>query len=231
MAVQPQMTDTIKFIQEYDVVRHPKDPPFAPTDSAESIPIHLGDNPNNTSCNAQADNLPEVANVQQREYLPAGEPEKENVRKVSHLPELSPEQQQQLPSEICMKTQSETDTTSVIANIPDPLVDTSAVQSNESNEPEEEITLRECEQDENQINVPRRSQRVKEKAKRFTYPELGNALVTIIHSLFQGLNLAFTNSLTEQISDPEFPQSITVQPVSIMQRDLHGFNGGGCNPG
>ncbi len=60
------------------------------TDPAESIPIHLGDNPKDTSCYIHSENLPEVANVQPREYLPDHEYLPDLI---SHLPELSPEQQ------------------------------------------------------------------------------------------------------------------------------------------
>lgn len=68
-------------------------------------------------------------------------------------------------------------------------------------------------------NELRRSLRTKEKPKILTYPKLGNPLITIVQSLLQGLNDAFSESLQE-CADP-----------SYLQRDLHSSKGGGCNPG
>lgn len=73
----------------------------------------------------------------------------------------------------------------------------------------------------------RRSLRRREPTRRFHYPELGNPLVSIVTSLFQGLNTALSNSLNDNASrdwstcNPfEIPQIIvTKQPT--MHRDVH----------
>ncbi|CAI5692272.1 unnamed protein product [Oreochromis niloticus] len=46
----------------------------------------------------------------------------------------------------------------------------------------------------------RRSERTRTQPERLQYSQLGNPLVSIAQSLFQGLSLAFTNALTEQDS-------------------------------
>lgn len=51
--------------------------------------------------------------------------------------------------------------------------------------------------------------RDRKAAKRLTYPELGNPLVTIVQSLFQTLSDVFTDSL-EETSFPKTPRVITV---------------------
>lgn len=55
--------------------------------------------------------------------------------------------------------------------------------------------------DETDINSPittqpvRRSERIRQPSKRLEYPNLGNPLVTVVKSLFQGLSTAFAESL------------------------------------
>ena len=44
-------------------------------------------------------------------------------------------------------------------------------------------------------NVPRRSQRHREQPERLQYRQPGNPLLSIVQSLFQGLNLAFADAL------------------------------------
>ena len=55
----------------------------------------------------------------------------------------------------------------------------------------------------------RRPIRDRKAAKRLTYPELGNPLVTIVQSLFQTLSDVFTDSLEE----PSFPKTPRVMTV------------------
>ncbi|KAL0153919.1 hypothetical protein M9458_050768 [Cirrhinus mrigala] len=76
----------------------------------------------------------------------------------------------------------------------------------------------------------RRSVRTKEKPKILTYPKLGNPLVTIVQSLLQGLNEAFSESL-QDCSHMSCPASHEYVATGNMQRDLHGSKGGGCNQG
>lgn len=63
----------------------------------------------------------------------------------------------------------------------------------------------------------------------FTYPELGNPLVSIVQSLFQSLSTAVTDSIMES-RFTNSPDPVVTQPVSCMHRDVHRVNGGGCNP-
>lgn len=44
-------------------------------------------------------------------------------------------------------------------------------------------------------SVPRRSQRHREQPERLQYGHLGNPLLSIVQSLFQGLNLALADAL------------------------------------
>lgn len=76
-------------------------------------------------------------------------------------------------------------------------------------------------------NELRRSVRVKEKPRILTYPKLGNPLITIVQSLLQGLNDAFSESL-QDYSQLSLQKSAD---TNNMQRDLHDSKGGGCNPG
>uniref|UniRef100_A0A669DKA6 Gypsy retrotransposon integrase-like protein 1 n=1 Tax=Oreochromis niloticus TaxID=8128 RepID=A0A669DKA6_ORENI len=45
----------------------------------------------------------------------------------------------------------------------------------------------------------RRSERIRQPSQRLTYPQLGNPLVTVVKSLFQGLNKAFIDSLANDV--------------------------------
>ncbi|XP_073721028.1 uncharacterized protein [Misgurnus anguillicaudatus] len=72
-------------------------------------------------------------------------------------------------------------------------------------------------------NELRRSTRIREKPKVLTYPKLGNPLITIVQSLLQGLNDAFSESLQEhsQLSCPVSQEYVLTKDV---QRDLQDFN-------
>ena len=83
-----------------------------------------------------------------------------------------------------------------------------------------------CEQEECTL---RRSSRHREQPRMLTYTELGNPLVTIVKSLFQGLSTATVESLPDLINS-EHAYPVTMQPCRT-QRDLHIFRGGGCNQG
>lgn len=96
-----------------------------------------------------------------------------------------------------------------------------------------EQTERVCEhetaKEQNDENFIRKSNRVRQKPKKFTYPELGNPLISIVQSLFQSLSTAVTDSITES-SFTDSSKPVLTQPVSCMHRDVHRVNGGGCNP-
>lgn len=90
------------------------------------------------------------------------------------------------------------------------------------------------EMDQNEETEPvgglRRTQRPHEPPKRLHYPQLGNPLSMVIQSLLSSLSTAFTNSLEENLEPASnSPTIVTVQP--LMQRDLHTFRRGECNPG
>lgn len=57
----------------------------------------------------------------------------------------------------------------------------------------------------------RQSTRIRHPPKRLDYPDLGNPLVTVVKSLFQGLIIAFSESLN----------STEGQYWLHMQRDVH----------
>ncbi len=85
------------------------------------------------------------------------------------------------------------------------------------------------EKTENDGNVIRKSNRVRQKPCIFTYPELGNPLVSIVQSLFQSLSTAVTDSIVEN-SFTNSPEPVVTQPVSYMHRDVHRVHRGRCNP-
>lgn len=75
-----------------------------------------------------------------------------------------------------------------------------------------------------------RTQRSHEPPRRLHYPQLGNPLSMVIQSLLSSLSTALTNSLEENLEpSSSSPTIVTVQPQ--MQRDLHTFRRGECNPG
>lgn len=93
-------------------------------------------------------------------------------------------------------------------NLPGDLPDTSSEPVEESpmepkakDHTEEEIpNLEKTEgQTETDTHV-RRSLKQCEPTRRFHYPELGNPLVSVVTSLFQGLSTALTNSLNDSAS-------------------------------
>lgn len=76
----------------------------------------------------------------------------------------------------------------------------------------------------------RHTQRSHEPPRRLHYPQLGNPLSMVIQSLLSSLSTALTNSLEENLEpSSSSPTIVTVQPQ--MQRDLHTFRRGECNPG
>lgn len=58
-------------------------------------------------------------------------------------------------------------------------------------------------------SVPRRSQRHREQPELLQYGQLGNPLLPIVQSLFQGLNLAFADALQNHADTPQ----ITPRPL------------------
>lgn len=59
--------------------------------------------------------------------------------------------------------------------------------------------------------TPRRSQRHREQPKRLQYSQLGNPLLSIVQSLFQGLNLAFADAL----QNPNYTDTPQVTPRPV----------------
>lgn len=57
----------------------------------------------------------------------------------------------------------------------------------------------------------RRSERIRQPSQRLTYPQLGNPLVTVVKSLFQGLNKALIDSLVPDVA----------YPTRAMHGDVH----------
>lgn len=133
----------------------------------------------------------------------------ENVPTLNYLPVDDPEVNENLPA-----VASDTPTDQSI-----PVKETEKVCEHESAQ----------ERNENDGNFIRKSNRVRQKPRVFTYPELGNPLVSIVQSLFQSLSTAVTDSIMES-SITNSPEPVVTQPVSCMHRDVHRVNGGGCNP-
>lgn len=94
-----------------------------------------------------------------------------------------------------------------IQNSPGDLLDTSEAVDESPMEPKandntkEEIPTAEKTDGRTETGTTvRRSLRQREPARRFHYPELGNPLVSVVTSLFQGLSTALTNSLNDSAS-------------------------------
>ncbi|KAB5526007.1 hypothetical protein PHYPO_G00146730 [Pangasianodon hypophthalmus] len=84
------------------------------------------------------------------------------------------------------------------------LNDSETLESSETtHQNDTEIDERRNDQDENETQSEvRRPSRRRDPPKKLTYPELGNALVTIVQNLFQSLSSAITNSLVEPSLTP-----------------------------
>lgn len=121
------------------------------------------------------------------------------------------------------------------------LVDTSIFQgdvllSREDSDSEPEALNKEDSQQSvegDKTDTLRRSVRNRGPPERLQYTQLGNPLISIVQSLFQGLSLAFTDALQESkefgtYQEP-LSQVVRSQP-SPMQRDLHEFRRGECSP-
>ncbi|KAK0137848.1 hypothetical protein N1851_025930 [Merluccius polli] len=64
------------------------------------------------------------------------------------------------------------------------------------------VHLETVQKSDSEISQPiRRSERNRQPSRRFHYPELGNPLVTVVKSLFQGLSAAFSDSLNADDRD------------------------------
>ncbi len=68
-------------------------------------------------------------------------------------------------------------------------------QENAEDECSRHIRTSNIEENELSGDLLRRSARQREKPKILTYPQLGNPLIDVVQSLFQGLNTAFVNAL------------------------------------
>lgn len=93
-------------------------------------------------------------------------------------------------------------------NVPGDLPDTSLkpvegslVEPEAKDHTEAEVPTQEKTEGPTEAGIPvRRSLRQREPSRRFHYPELGNPLVSVVTSLFQGLSTALTNSLNNNAS-------------------------------
>uniref|UniRef100_A0A3B3RBJ3 Gypsy retrotransposon integrase-like protein 1 n=1 Tax=Paramormyrops kingsleyae TaxID=1676925 RepID=A0A3B3RBJ3_9TELE len=109
------------------------------------------------------------------------------------------------------------------AHLTDSLVD-DTVRPQNQNYSERQVKDKVDEQMTTGVGPPhRRSLRHREPSRRLEYPTLGNPLVTVVKSLFQGLSAAFISSLNSDDSGHllytlELP--ITEQPCA-MQQDVH----------
>lgn len=69
------------------------------------------------------------------------------------------------------------------------------------------------ERNEHSGDLPRRSVRRRERPKILTYPQLGNPLIHVVQSLFQGLNTAFANALSGTESLNSLAEISSIQDV------------------
>lgn len=104
------------------------------------------------------------------------------------------------------------------------------------NSASDEMEIRENKNDNTDDNqeaesLLRRSQRHRERPKRFHYPQIGNPLISIVQALFQGLTVAYTDVLSE-ISGPDSepgqpPPVVTIQPSYTCNGTCMGSRGEG----
>lgn len=143
-----------------------------------------------------------------------------SVLDTEHLPEMEPitasdeSGKENLPETPVERTNLEPETTDAEC-VPETCHQTGSARCVESesaeggeatHQGETEIDEGINEEDGSEIqNTVRRSSRQREPAKRLTYPELGNPLVTVVQALFQSLSTAITKSFVEPsfTSQPE----------------------------
>ena len=82
-----------------------------------------------------------------------------------------------------------------LADTPDLQTKTSPVHTENQNDAETEMLNQINEHSDTEPQSIRRSERIRQPPRRLDYPELGNPLVTVVKSLFQGLSKAFIDSL------------------------------------
>lgn len=150
-----------------------------------------------------AETLPENGTLPEREYSPEVEP----------IPMGDQPERENLPEQTLDEPIEGTEPETVTANaedVPDLLNEKSTDRCSESEPVEsDEVTHQnEAGHDESETQCTvRRSSRQREQSKRLTYPELGNPLVSIVHSLFQSLSTAITDSIVEpsftRLPEPE----------------------------
>lgn len=63
----------------------------------------------------------------------------------------------------------------------------------------------------------RRYERTRQPSKRLDYPQLGNPLVTVVRSLFQGLSEAFIDSLNNDNKDYWFQSQAFEMTTPIVE--------------
>uniref|UniRef100_A0A3B1IZP3 Gypsy retrotransposon integrase-like protein 1 n=1 Tax=Astyanax mexicanus TaxID=7994 RepID=A0A3B1IZP3_ASTMX len=206
---------------------HINDPEESEVDSDfDESPIHyytypLRFNPIEATCSIEnppkttSENIPEVISENLPENLPEMIPE--------NLPEMIPENPPE-DRDVFPELPGETSHITLVAT--DPTVhQTDSKDTPEQVEPESkmeeetEIHQQSCIAEEDEMENPvRHSTRSRTRAKRLTYPELGNPLISVVQSLFQGLSTAFTQSLLETpYGNPDSPDYHALR----MHRDVH----------
>lgn len=191
---------------------------------------------------ASANNLPDVTPVNQvtlnlnlpekepveKEYLPEDEP----VEK-TNLPETEPVKKTNLPgNEPVEKTNlSGNEPVEGEENLPDSddfvkdsdedypeqlpaLSDMSKCDETNVHENEREEEMNEKEEQAGTYNSTRRSERNRQPPRRLDYNELGNPLVTVVKSFFQGLNTVWNDIISES-ETPAHPPILSPQVVTI----------------
>lgn len=143
-----------------------------------------------------------VAQSDQSSDLPADVPEQapstENIRE--HLP-------------VGVPTDSLPDVSEITESSPIP--DAKSVNDQENSQEECSGQTQTSDEEGNDLleDLPRRSTRQRKGPKMLTYPQLGNPLMHVVHSFFQGLNTVLLNALDNSESLNDLPGKSSIQDV------------------
>ncbi|XP_049334999.1 uncharacterized protein LOC125802000 [Astyanax mexicanus] len=169
-------------------------------------------------------------------YLPESVPEKNSAKErvvypPGNLPELKDAEHSPVPEGPTKSSDPREEEMSVIPETVESDCETAEVRENSLFSAKDRcspVMLKNSDQGRPDMTEPqagtethvRRSSRDRVPARRFHYPELGNPLVTVVTSLFQGLNSAIANSLNGLAGDDidsdtvmQLAMPVTAQPT------------------
>lgn len=211
-----------RFVKVYEIPRHS----LAPVPDGHSqgpVKPHPCTEGNGVVDYSNTPTPDETVNLPEEEMEQPTETERETGNLPVKETEILPDQESgNLP-----ERETEESPVTKTQNLPGNLLDTS-LEPVEGNPMEPETTGHiEAEipvQEKTEADIPvRRSLRHREPSRRFHYPELGNPLVSVVTSLFQGLTTALTSSLNGSASRDwltDIPLEVT-EPVVTQQPFQH----------